>query len=213
MNELQLFLSHIGDPSYLANHYGALFYVITFCWTAVEGETFVIIAGLLAQKGYLNIDGLFFAAWLGSFFGDQIVFMLGRRYGMRMIKHFPKIKPGVERAVAWLDRYAVAFILSYRFIYGVRNVSGVAVGMSHLSWKKFALWNCTAAFVWALTFVGFGYLYGNVLSHMNHKQQVVEDSVRQIMLAMLGLFALAVVGKLISIRFSRMRRAKKAPKT
>lgn len=206
MNEIQLFIDHVNDPAYLAHHYGALFYLITFCWTAVEGESFVIVAGLLAQKGYLNIGALFVAAWLGSFFGDQVVFILGRRYGLRILHHFPKLEPGVKRAIRWLERYAIIFILSYRFVYGVRNVSGVAVGLSHLSWKKFALWNGIAAFIWALAFSGFGYLFGDVLEHMHHKEEVVNYNVRQLMLSALALFALIIVIKLVTIRCCREKK-------
>ena len=206
--QLQLFLDHIDDPAYLAHHYGALFYLATFLWTAVEGETFVIIAGLFAQKGYLNIGLLFVAAWLGSFCGDQIVFALGRRFGMRILDHFPRIEPMVERALHWIERYAVIFILCYRFIYGVRNVSSLAVGLSHVPWKKFAIWNAIAAFVWALAFAGFGYLYGGVIAHLHHRQEAVTGGVRQLMLSMLGLFAFIIIAKLAAMRWQR-RGAKK----
>jgi membrane protein DedA with SNARE-associated domain len=208
MTEFQPFLDHIGDPSFLAHRYGALFYLITFFWTAVEGESFVIIAGLLAQKGYLNIFLLFLAAWLGSFAGDQIVFALGRRFGMRILDHFPRIEPGVLRALGWIDRYAIIFILCYRFIYGVRNVSGIAVGLSHVPWKKFAIWNAVAAFIWALVFAGFGYLFGDVIGHIHHKEEVVSGGVRQIMLSMLGLFALIIIAKLAAIRWGRCQTKK-----
>jgi membrane protein DedA with SNARE-associated domain len=213
MDRFQPILDHLGDPAYLAHHYGTLFYFITFLWTAIEGESFVIIAGLLAQKGYLNIAALFMAAWLGSFAGDQIVFFLGRRYGKRILDHFPKIEPAVERAIGWLERYAVVFILSYRFIYGVRNVSGVAIGMSHLPWKKFAIWNCAAALVWAIAFIGFGYLFGDVIAHMHHKEEVVSYSVREMMLTVLGLFACIILMKLVVLRCHRSVKAKdKTPK-
>jgi membrane protein DedA with SNARE-associated domain len=205
MLDIHPFLDHISDPAWLAYHYGALFYLITFCWTAIEGETFVIIAGLLAQKGYLNIVLLFVAAWLGSFCGDQIVFAFGRRYGMRILDHFPKIEPAVLRSLGWIDRYAIAFILSYRFIYGLRNVSGIAVGLSHIPWKKFAIWNAIAAFVWALAFSGFGYLFGDVIGHIHHKEEVVSGGVRQVTLSMLGLFALIIAIRLAIIRWQRGR--------
>src|SRR3977135_2305693 len=104
MNEFHIFFNHIGDPAFLAHRYRELFYLITFFWTAVEGETFVIIAGFLAQKGYLNIGGLFVAAWLGSFFGDQVVFAIGRRFGWRVLHHLPRLEPGVNRAIGWLER-------------------------------------------------------------------------------------------------------------
>jgi membrane protein DedA with SNARE-associated domain len=203
VTDFQPILDHISDPAYLAHHYGALFYLITFGWTAVEGETFVILAGLLAWKGYLNFFLLFLAAWLGSFAGDQIVFALGRRFGLRILDHFPKIEPGVLRALGWIDRYAVIFILSYRFIYGVRNVSGIAVGLSHVPWKKFAAWNCIAAFVWALAFAGFGYLFGDAIEHLHPREEVVSGGVRELTLSMLGLFAVIIVVRLVAVRLRK----------
>lgn len=193
----------------LIHRHGDVFYLITFLWTALEGETFVIFAGFAAQKGLLNISLLFVAAWLGSFCGDQIFFFLGRRFGGRVLDHLPKFKPGVERALGWLENHAVIFILSYRFMYGLRNVSSVAVGLSHLSWKKFALWNGIAAFIWAASFTGFGYLFGDVFAHVHHRADaVVEDSVRQITLSFLALFALVILGQVMAIRWQKRRKEK-----
>ncbi len=193
----------------LIHQHGDLFYLITFVWTALEGETFVIFAGLAAQKGLVNIWLLFFASWLGSMCGDQVFFLLGRKFGTRILHHFPKLEPGVERALGWLEKYAVVFILSYRFMYGLRNVSGVAVGLSHIPWKKFALWNAVAAFVWAAAFAGFGYMFGDVIAHMHRKQQTVEESVRDISLTILGLFALIIFIKLATIWIQRWRAKKR----
>jgi membrane protein DedA with SNARE-associated domain len=191
----------------LIQQHGDAFYLITFLWTALEGETFVIFAGLAAQKGLINFGLLFLAAWLGTFCGDQIFFLTGRKFGVHILEKIPKLKAPVESALGWLERHAVAFILAYRFMYGVRNVSGVAIGMSHLSWRKFMLWNGVAAFIWAAIFAGFGYLYGDVLSRIRHKTQVVEDSVRGMMLAILGLFTVIVLFRLGILWYQRHRRA------
>jgi membrane protein DedA with SNARE-associated domain len=189
----------------LIKNNGDWFYLITFLWTALEGETFVVFAGLAAQKGLLNIWLLFVTAWLGSMCGDQIFFILGRQIGAPIVDHLPKLKPGIEKAICWLEKYAVAFILSYRFMYGLRNVSSIAVGLSHLHWKKFAFLNAIAAFIWAVAFVGFGYLFGDVIAHLPHKNQVVTDSVRDFMLSVLAMFALIIVIKLVSIRRKRAK--------
>lgn len=194
----------------LIHQHGDLFYLITFLWTALEGETFVIFAGLAAQRGLLNIGLLFIAAWLGSFAGDQIFFLLGRLFGTRLLKHFPKLEPSVERALSWLEHYAAVFILSYRFMYGIRNISGVAIGMSRLPWQKFAIWNCAAAFIWALAYAGFGFVFGDVIAHLHHKDEVVSDSVRQATLAVLGLFFLIIAAKLATLRYHRYRAEKYA---
>ncbi|HEU0118270.1 MAG TPA: DedA family protein [Alphaproteobacteria bacterium] len=193
----------------LIHHHGNFFYLITFVWTALEGETFVIFAGLAAQKHLINVWLLFLAAWLGSMAGDQIFFFIGRRFGTKILEHLPKLKPSVDHALVWLERYSILFILCYRFMYGLRNISGIAVGLSHVEWKKFAIWNAVAAFLWAAVFVGAGYLYGDVLAHMHHKEAVVEDSVRQITLSVLGLFVFLIVAKLGLMRWHRYRVHKK----
>ena len=194
------------DIYLLIQKHGDLFYLITFVWTALEGETFVIFAGLAAQKGMLNFWLLFLAAWLGTFCGDQVFFFAGRRYGTHILDRLPKLKPALDQSLGWLERHAAAFILAYRFMYGIRNISGIAIGMSSLPWQKFALWNALAAFVWATAFAGFGYLFGNALSHIPHKTQVVEESVRQVTLSVLGLFLLIICFRLLILWLQKRKR-------
>lgn len=176
--------------------YGAYFYLITFVWTALEGETFVLLAGYAAAHGYLSLPILIACAWVGSFCGDQFYFLLGRRYGTRVLRRFPKWQPGVDRALRLLERYNTGFILSFRFIYGVRNFSSFAMGMSPLSWTRFLILNFIAAGVWAVLFAGSGYLFGEALS------TVLGDAAE-----ILGLIALAIF---IIVVAALVRRQKKA---
>ncbi|MDE1900270.1 MAG: DedA family protein [Alphaproteobacteria bacterium] len=189
----------------LIHRHGDLFYFITFLWTVLEGETFVIFAGLAAQKHMLNIWLLFLAAWAGTFCGDQLFFAAGRMFGARLLHHLPRLEAPVERALGWLERHADIFILTYRFMYGVRNISGIAIGMSHLPWRRFMALNALASFIWAAAFAGFGYLFGDVISHMHHKDEVVQNSVHHVMLSALGLFLLIVVFRLAVSWLQRRR--------
>ena len=144
----------------IARH-GDLFYLLTFLFAALEGEIFVIFAGFAVQRGHLNMNELIIAAWLGSLTGDQICFWLGRHFGNHVFYYFPQKKAAIEKAVGRLEKYAIVFIMSYRFMYGVRNVSGIAIGLSRLPWQKFAFWNVIAALVWAIFFSYFGYFFGD----------------------------------------------------
>lgn len=146
--------------------YGSLFYLLTFLWTAVEGETFVIFAGYAAHLDLLSLHWLILAAWAGSFCGDQVYFFLGWRYGPRLVKRFPKWQPSVDRAMDLLRKYNTGFILSFRFIYGVRNVSSFAIGLSGVSWARFSILNFFAAGIWATSFAGAGYLFGAAFKEM-----------------------------------------------
>jgi membrane protein DedA with SNARE-associated domain len=158
----------LEEIAHLIQKYGYLFYGITFLWTFLEGETFVIFAGALAVPGLggattpppVNIYWLILAAWIGSFCGDQLYFFLGRRFGKRILRRFPRFQGGVQLAIDMLHKYHTVFILTYRYMYGVRNFASLGMGMSELSWPRFASLNFIAAFLWANSFAWGGYALG-----------------------------------------------------
>jgi membrane protein DedA with SNARE-associated domain len=166
--------------------YGEWFYAITFIWTFLEGETFVLFAGLAARQGILSLDLLILTAWLGSFAGDQFYFWIGRHWGNHLLRRFPRWSPGVHAALDMLRRYDTWFILSFRFIYGVRNFSSFAMGTSGLSWVRFLVLNFIAAGVWAVTFAGTGYLVGAAF------EDLLGDLALAFGLVMLGIFAAVI---------------------
>ncbi|MDX9689387.1 MAG: DedA family protein [Proteobacteria bacterium] len=180
----------------LIRQHGELFYLITFVWTALEGETFVIFAGLAAQRDLLDIRMLFFAAGFGSMLGDQIWFFTGRYFGRRILKRFPKIEPKLEKVFVALEKYSTSFILTYRFMYGLRNISALAIGMSPLPWKRFFVLNFIASFMWAFVFCGAGYAFGDLMERMGiADEESVNFEVRGIMITVLSLFILIVLGR------------------
>ena len=188
-------MEHIQN---LAVEYGAYIYALIFVWTFFEGETFVIFAGFAASQDYLDWTGVFLAAWFGSFFGDQLYFWIGRRWGRQVLDRIPRWRPGVETALDFLRRYNTGFILSFRFIYGVRNFASFAMGMSGLDPRRFAALNFVAAFGWALSFAGFGYVFGEALETM------LDDLAQVFGIIMLTLFGAAFV--LVSVLRHRHRR-------
>lgn len=140
--------------------WGDWFYPLAFAWSFFEGETFVIFGGIAAHMGILNLKLLIATVWIGSFCGDQLWFYIGRRWGAKALARFPSAQTRSEVVLTWLERYGVWFIMSFRFLYGVRNIASIALGTSHLPWIKFMTWNFVAAGVWAVSFAGAGYLLG-----------------------------------------------------
>jgi membrane protein DedA with SNARE-associated domain len=154
------------DVQELIRHHGLWVYVFTFVWTFFEGETFVLFCGFAAAQGLLNAPLLVIAAWLGSFAGDQFYFWVGRHFGLMLLERRPLWRARVDTALAWLRRFDVGFILSFRFIYGIRNISSFALGISGIDWRRFLVLNFIAAGLWAVTFAGTGYLFGQASEAM-----------------------------------------------
>jgi membrane protein DedA with SNARE-associated domain len=154
------------DFDRLLAEYENLVYPGIFIWTFLEGETFVIFAGYAAFLQHLDFWLIVAFAWCGSFLGDQAYFFLGRRYGQRLLARRPKWQLRAQIALDLLHRYNTGFILSFRFIYGIRNISSFACGLSELHWLRFFVLNLIAAGLWAISFAGVGYVFGHALASL-----------------------------------------------
>ena len=102
-------------------------------------------------------------ASLGSFIGDQIYFLIGRRYGKRLIARFSRFKPAIRRVDALVVRYAGIAVIAIRFLYGLRTVGPIAIGASRMPWHTFALFNAAGAVAWAVVWLMGGYLIGEIV--------------------------------------------------
>lgn len=187
------------DINELIAHNGLCFYLICFVWTFLEGETVILFAGFAAAQGLVDPLLLLIAAWLGSFSGDQFYFWLGRHYGVRLLHRFPVWRHSVDVALRWLERYDAGFILSFRFIYGIRNFSSFALGLSAVRWDRFFRLNFAAAGLWAVSFVAVGYFLGHAF------RAVLGDVARSFSIVMLAIFVAVGGGMWLLHRIQRRR--------
>lgn len=126
--------------------------------TLLEGETILIAAGAMAHKGLLSLPIVIIVAILGGFTGDVIWYFVGRKYGNPFIQKRPKLAKRVLTIQKLLDKYGVLFVLTFRFIYGIRTVAPVFLGSIHYPTKKYILLNAAGAVVWGIAFgyIGWG---------------------------------------------------------
>jgi membrane protein DedA with SNARE-associated domain len=145
----------------LLSEYGpTLGYLFLLLGSFVEGETVVLTAGYLSFKGYLSLPLIIVIAFTGSLVADQVLFYVGRHYGPSLIDRKPMLKEKSKRIFDLLHRYNVAFILSFRFIYGIRVASPLVIGASGISIKRFTILNVIAAAIWAVLSCIAGYMIG-----------------------------------------------------
>ena len=141
-------------------------YLAIFIGTFLEGETILVLAGFAAHRGLLALPGVMLAAFAGSLFSDQLLFYLGRRHGAAWLARRPQWKTGVERVRGLLNRYSTALILSFRFLYGLRNVTPFALGLSDVSAARFVVLNVVGAAVWAVAVSLAGWFVGEAAKRM-----------------------------------------------
>lgn len=161
---------HSGkDPAELLREWG---YLVILIWTFLEGETIVIVAGWLSDSVGLTPWLIAVSAFCGSFCSDQVMFSLGKYKGADVLKYFPKVAKNMDKAARLFKKYDTALILGFRFVYGVRNITPIMLGISGVSHKKFFFLNLIGAGVWAATFTYGGLYMGKafmkVMDHVGH---------------------------------------------
>jgi membrane protein DedA with SNARE-associated domain len=131
--------------------------------TFFEGETILVLGGFFAHRGYLSLPGVIAAAFAGSFCGDQLFFLVGRRRGMRALARHPRWRERSARILDLLHRHETPVILGFRFVYGFRTVTPLVLGAGGTRPLRFLLFNGVGAAAWAAAFGGLGYLLGHSL--------------------------------------------------
>ena len=146
----------------LIRQHGDAAYTFLFAYAASHSLLFGLFGGYAAYAGALSVSTLVIVFWIGSFLGDVVRFYLGRRYGRRMFKSWPRIERLVNIAARLTDKHAVLMVLFHRYPHGIRGVAAFAYGLSNLTWPTFLALNFVAAGLWSGAVVAAGYAFGSV---------------------------------------------------
>jgi membrane protein DedA with SNARE-associated domain len=184
------------DVSQLIAQYG---YLAVFIGTLLEGETVLALAGFAAHLGHLELSTVILVAFAGSIIGDQTWFLVGHRWGRRLLAYSPRLAAAVERAKPHLRRHANLFVLINRFLIGLRTAGPIAVGIVGMPWPWFLALNVIGAAAWSATIATLGYVLGEGLQRLLGDLRQIEHWV----------FGVVLVGAAVlwMVRRTRARRA------
>jgi membrane protein DedA with SNARE-associated domain len=144
-------------------------YPVLFLLIALEtmgiplpGETALIAAALLASHGDLSIEIVIALAAAAAIIGDNVGFMIGRKFGRRIFE-----RPGFgyaqrQRLLAigepFFAKHGPKAVFLGRWVGGLRIASAWLAGMNKMNWPTFLFWNALGGICWA-TSVGLGAYY------------------------------------------------------
>ena len=149
---------------------GALAFLETgaFVGLVAPGETAVVLGGVVAAEGGVDLVPMLLLVWLAAAAGDLASFMLGRKLGRRfLVAHGPRlgITPArLERVDGFFARHGAKAILVGRFVGIIRAVSPFLAGSSGLRFRAFLPWSLLGTAVWAAAFTLVGYAFSESFS-------------------------------------------------
>lgn len=141
-------------------------YAATFVGTLLEGETFLLLSGVAAYRGYLSLPLLYAIGAAGAMLTDGSFFALGRMLGPALLRRFPRLAPAVARADALVARLPNSAVIGLRFLYGMRSVGPAVIGAGSMPGSRFLVLDVVAALLWSVAWVSAGYVLGEAAEQL-----------------------------------------------
>ena len=134
-----------------------------FVGLVAPGEFTVIVGGVIAGQGTIEIVPLIGITWAACIAGDSTSFFIGRRLGRQFLeRHGPKVKITHERLAQvddYFARHGGKTILIGRFIGLVRAVAPFVAGSSGMRYRRFIPYSVIGTGLWATFYLLLGFFF------------------------------------------------------
>jgi membrane protein DedA with SNARE-associated domain len=162
----------------------------------LPGETAVIVAGVVASKGHVNVVTLCALVVISAIVGDSVGYEVGRRYGDHLIQ-LPLVRSrrkSIEKALEGLRRRGLIYVFVGRFTAFLRAVMPGLAGMSRLPYRRFLLANASGGLLWGIAYTLLGYFAGTALNSIERVSGFVGIGI-----------LVVVIGVIVGLYFAKRR--------
>ncbi len=170
----------------------------------LPGDSLLVVSGLFAAAGKLNVLLVMLAFFLGSVIGDSTGYWTGRVMGKTLFNRESSFifKPSrVEKAKKFFEKYGVKTVILARFVPIVRTFAPLVVGATGMPYTKFLIFSILGGALWITSMVLAGYFLGGVIeSALGIK---LEDHIEKVVIVVVFLSLLPPIIEFIKHRFGK----------
>ena len=176
----------------------------------LPGDSLLVVAGLFAATGKLNLAVLLSTLVVAAVVGDGVGYYTGARLGPRIFKREKSLlfRPShLRKAQAFYERYGGKTIVIARFVPIVRTFAPIVAGAAKMPYRNFVVYNLAGGFLWVFSMILAGYFLGNLL-----KSKFGIDLEEHIEWVVIIVVALSLIPPLIEYLKARREKAARASK-
>lgn len=174
----------------------------------LPGDSLLVVAGLVAATGKLNVALLIGLLFVAAVVGDAVGYYTGARLGPRLFKKKKSLlfRPShLQKAHSFYEKYGGKTIVIARFVPIVRTFAPIVAGAAEMPYRRFVLFNIAGGFLWVTTMVLGGYFLGSLL-----KSKFGIDLDEHIEWVVIVVVALSLIPPVIEYLKSRREKARAA---
>ncbi len=138
-------------------------YIGVFVGTFFEGETTILIAGIFAKLGYLELQDVILCSFVGTFAGDCSFFFLGKLFGRSLIERYDYLRKKTVVSSRIIRQHGHLILYFMRFLAGFRSIILLLLGCANVGTMRFLALDLVSSFVWSSLVSLAGYSFANVI--------------------------------------------------
>jgi membrane protein DedA with SNARE-associated domain len=139
-----------------------------FIGFVLPGETAVLVAGVVASQGHVNVGVVAALVVAAAITGDSVGYFVGHRYGDALMRLpiLRRRRAALDRALEGLRRRGPVYVFIGRFTAFLRAVMPGLAGMSRMNYRRFLVANALGGIIWGVSFTLLGYFAGTALTRI-----------------------------------------------
>ncbi|HEX8000205.1 MAG TPA: VTT domain-containing protein [Pyrinomonadaceae bacterium] len=210
LSELIQQVKHYLNPNTIAGAGYLVLIFVVFAETGLAagfflpGDSLLVVAGLFAAKGDLNVFILLVTLFVAAIVGDAVGYYTGFKMGERIFSRQKSLffKPShLRKANEFYEKYGGKTIILARFVPIVRTFAPIVAGAAKMPYRRFVVFNVIGGFLWVFSMILAGYFLGSTL-----KSRFGIDLDRHIEWVVIIVVALSLIP--IAVEFIKARRAR-----
>ncbi len=170
----------------------------------LPGDSLLVVSGLFAAAGKLNVLLVLLAFFLGSVIGDSTGYWTGRVMGKTLFNRESSriFKPSrVEKAHSFFEKYGVKTVILARFIPIVRTFAPLVVGAARMPYTTFLFFSLIGGLLWICSMVLAGYFLGGVIENAFNIK--LEDHIEKVVIVVVVLSLLPPLIEFLRHKFGK----------
>jgi len=133
-------------------------YIGLFLYSLGGGFVALVGAGVLSYMGKMDIGTSIAVAFVANALGDVLLFYMARYQKSMMMEGVRKHRRKLALSHIMMKKYGSWIILIQKFVYGIKTLIPIAIGLTKYDFKKFTMLNIGSSVIWSLS-VGLGSYY------------------------------------------------------
>ena len=138
-------------------------YIVLFLYSFGGGFIALMGAGVLSYTGHMSLEISIVVAFVANFLGDTMLFYMSRYNKKDVMGYLHKHKRKLALSHILMKRHGSWVIFLQKYVYGIKTLIPLAIGLTKYDFKKFTVLNFFASAIWAVTIGVVSYMAGEMI--------------------------------------------------